>query len=135
MKVLRLISLISLATLVLVSSTSFMVGMHFCDQELQNFALFSKADGCHLEKPLPPCHKPASPGCCDDQTIVHQSEDFKVSVKHAYLSPVISVIIDQAPVLISEIIPGEPVSKTGFYKYDSPLRSADLTVEHQVFLI
>lgn len=135
MKALRFISLISLATLVLVSSTSFMVGMHFCGKELQNFALFSKADGCHLEKPIPPCHKPASPGCCDDETIVHQREDIKVSVKQPYLSPIVAVIIEQAPLLISEIIPGEPVAQTAFYHYEPPLRSADLIISLQIFLI
>jgi hypothetical protein len=38
-------------------------------------------------------------------------------------------------VLVSEIIPGSPIARFRYYYYDPPLRSCDLTVEHQVFLI
>ena len=44
MKPIRFISAVLLAIVVLVSSTSFMVGMHICMGEVQNIALFGKAD-------------------------------------------------------------------------------------------
>jgi len=135
MRVIRSIAAVLLAILVLVSSTSFMVGMHFCSKEVQNIALFSKADGCEKEKQLPPCHKHETPACCDDETIVHKGDDFKLSVNKLQLDAPVSVDVDQPFVLISELIPSAPVARIQYYNYDPPLRSCDLTVEHQVFLI
>lgn len=133
MKTIRTIAAIVLALLVLVSSTSFMIGMHFCMGEVKNIALFSKADGCEKEKSLPPCHRHVKAPCCEDETVVHQGNDFKASIEHIQMiapSP-----IEQPLVLISEIIPSAPVSRTQYYNYDPPLRSCDLTVEQKVFLI
>jgi len=48
MKSLRTITSLTLALLVFVSSTSFMVGMHICSGEVQNIALFTKAEGCDV---------------------------------------------------------------------------------------
>jgi hypothetical protein len=43
-----------MAFLVLISSSSFMVGIHRCAGEIQNMALLSKAEGCEIEKNLHP---------------------------------------------------------------------------------
>jgi hypothetical protein len=135
MKVLRTISAIVLAFLVLVSSTSFMVGMHICMGEVQNVALFTKADGCAKEKSLPPCHRHVKAPCCEDESVIHKADDFKVSANHVKIIAPVPVDIEQPLVLISEVIPSSPASRIQFYNYDPPLRSCDLTVEHQVFLI
>lgn len=135
MKTIRTIAAIVLALLVLVSSTSFMVGMHFCMGEVKNIALFSKADGCEKEKSLPPCHRHVKAPCCEDETVVHQGNDFKASLEHFQIIAPSPIDIEQPLVLISEVIPSAPISRTHYYNYDPPLRSCDLTVEHKVFLI
>ena len=135
MKAVRSISAIILAIMVLVSSTSFMIGMHICMGEVQNVALFTKADGCEKEKSLPPCHRHTKAPCCEDETVIHKGEDFKASMAKVELTAPTSIYIDQPLVLISEVIPSVPVSRIQHYNYDPPLRSWDLTVEHQVFLI
>jgi hypothetical protein len=135
MKVIRTISAILLAFLVLVTSTSFMVGMHFCQGEVQNVALFSKAKACEKEQSLPPCHRHTKAPCCEDETIVHRGDDFKSSPGQFHVSAPVLADMEQVMVVISEIIPSAFVSRSRFYNYDPPLRSHDLTVEHQVFLI
>jgi hypothetical protein len=135
MKVFRTISSLALAFLVLVSSTSFMIGMHICMGEVQNIAFFSKADACEKEQSLPPCHKHTKPPCCEDETLIHKAEDFKVSIANLDISAPVTIDIEQPLVLIAEVIPTAPVARTQYYNYDPPLRSCDLTVEHQVFLI
>lgn len=135
MKAARSISAVVLAALVLVSSTSFMVGMHFCMGELQNVALFTEADGCPNEQRVPTCHRPAKSPCCAEEVVIHEADDFKVSQGNIQLAPVVSIEIAQPLVLISELIPVAPRSRVNYYNYDPPLRSCDLTVEHQVFLI
>jgi hypothetical protein len=134
MKAVRTISAILLALLVLISSTSFMVGMHFCMGEVQNIALFTKADGCEMEKKLPPCHRHSQNPCCEDETLIHNAEDFNASLAEMHIDAPAPIYIEQ-PVVIAEIIPTVSFSGIQYYNYDPPLRSCDLTVAHQVFLI
>jgi hypothetical protein len=135
MKAIRSISAVLLALLVLVSSTSFMVGFHICMGEVQNVALFTKADGCEKEKSLPPCHRHMKAPCCEDETVLHNGDDFKASIAHLQIVAPAAIDIEQPLILISEVIPSAPFSRIQYYNYDPPLRSWDLTVELQVFLI
>ena len=135
MKVIRSISAVLLAILVLVSSTSFMIGMHFCMGEVQNIALFGKADSCQKEKALPACHKHMKPACCEDETVFHEGTHFKACVEHIHIVAPAPIDIEQPLVVISEVIPAAPIASIRYYQYDPPLRTCDLTVEHQVFLI
>jgi hypothetical protein len=134
MKAVRSISAVLLAILVLVSSTSFMVGMHICMGEVQNIA-FGKADSCQKEKALPACHKHMKPACCQDELVYHEGTHFKGSIEHIHFVAPAPMDIEQPVVLISEVIPASPIARIQYYNYDPPLRSCDLTVEHQVFLI
>lgn len=124
-----------LALLVLVSSTSFMVGMHLCMGEVRNISFFTPAESCDLAKSLPPCHRHTLPPCCDDETLVHNGEDFQALSDNVHLAAPAADHIVQPNVLIAEVIPASPASRTPYYHYDPPLRTLDLTVEHRVFLI
>lgn len=135
MKAVRSISALILAILVLLSSTSFMVGMHLCQGEVQNVALFSKADGCEMEQRLPPCHRHTKAPCCEDETIINKADDFKACATHYQPSAPTSLDIEQPLVLISDIIPAASVARFKYHDYDPPLRSHDLTVALRVFLI
>ena len=134
MKLFRTISSFALAFLVLVSSTSFMVGIHFCKGEIKHLALFRNADGCEKEKELPPCHKHLASSCCDDESVLHEGEGFKASVSDISIGAS-DIDMDVPAIIVAEIIPTNRVKKTDFYNYDPPLRSLDLTVTHRVFLI
>src|SRR5688572_17526973 len=109
MKAIRSISAVLLALLVLVSSTSFMVGMHICMGEVQNLALFTKADACEKEKSLPPCHRHQKAPCCEDETYVHDGDDFKASNAHFHVVAPAPIDIEQPMILISEVIPASPI--------------------------
>ena len=134
MKAIRTISTVLMAVLLLVSSTSFMVGMHVCMGEVQSIAVFSKAERCAMEQNLPPCHRHAVKPCCEDETVIHESDDFKVTAAQKLSAP-LSVDVEPSLVLISEIVPSSPLLHADYYDYDPPIRSCDLTVEHQTFLI
>lgn len=135
MKALRSISAVVLAILVMVSSTNFMVGMHFCMGEVQNIAFLSKADGCEKEKSLPPCHRHEKAPCCEDETVIHKGDDLKSSIAQIQILAPAHIDLEVPLILIAEVIPSAVVSRIQYYNYDPPLRSWDLTVEHQVFLI
>lgn len=133
MKLLRTISALLLAFLVLLSSTSFLVGMHFCMGEVRSIALFSKAEECMPVKAVCPKHE--RPDCCADQVVMHEAQEFKSDVaQYEFENPV--VVLPVAPmVLIAEVIPATTDIETNYPPYDPPLVSTDLTVDLQVFLI
>lgn len=135
MKPLRTIATVLLALLVLVSSTNFMVGVHFCSGQIQNIALFTKAEGCAKEQKLPPCHRHMKAPCCEDETVIHNAEDFKASPTHFNINAPAAIDLEQSMVVIAEIIPATPAARVKYYNYDPPLRSSDFTVAYQVFII
>ena len=134
MKRYRSILSLSFAFLVLFSSSSFAVGVHFCGGEVQNMALFGKAEGCEKERQLPPCHRAETPPCCQDETIVHDAQGFdsgQAQICAPPLTPAFDVV--RPLVLLAEIVPARPSDQ--YYDYDPPERAADITVTLQVFLI
>jgi hypothetical protein len=135
MSALRTIAAVTLACLVLISSTSFIVGLHICMGQVENIALFDHADSCQKEKSLPACHKQMKPACCEDETVFHEATNFKASVERPEIVPPAPIDVEQPLVPISEVIPVAEISRTQYYNYDPPFRSSDLTVFLQVFLI
>jgi hypothetical protein len=123
------------AILVLFSSSSFIVGIHLCCGHVQDVALFAPAEDCGMGNTMPPCHRPASKTCCENEAIIHSGDDFKASVKGVMLPQVPVMDMELPHVLIAEVIPSLQLTPTEFYNYDPPLRKADLTVSLQVFLI
>ncbi|MBS1681484.1 MAG: hypothetical protein JST48_07210 [Bacteroidetes bacterium] len=135
MKSLRSIASTALTLLVLLSSTSFRVGMHFCGGEVQNIALFTKANGCEMEKKLPPCHRQEKKSCCKDEVILHNGEDFNAASVEVSIPPISCIALAAPVIILSEVIPIDHSSRTNHFNYDSPLRASDRTVAHRTFLI
>jgi hypothetical protein len=135
MKTIRTISSLLLAILVLVSSTSFTVGMHLCMGELQDITMSAKAEACEMERKLPPCHRDQPAPCCEDETMIHEAEELKISGSQFHTAAPIPFEVEQSLTVISEIIPSESSTHTQYPDYSPPLRSYDLTIAHRVFLI
>ena len=133
MKQIHSILSFTLALLVLFSASSFTIGIHLCCGEVQEVSLLAKATGCGNEQSLPPCHLQKKVSCCEDKTIVHDGQGFKTSLIQGHIAPTASVDIHQP--LIAEVIPATPLAQIEFFHYDPPLRTPDLTVALQVFLI
>ena len=135
MKIFRPIVSIAFAILVLFSGSDLMVGIHLCSGQIKSIALFKKAEGCEKEKKLPPCHRQESIPCCQDETIVHNAQDFKGSETQIIIAPVTLIDVIQPSVLLSEIIPSLNIPLPQYYNYDPPLRPYDITIALHVFLI
>jgi hypothetical protein len=134
MKVLRIISSVAFTLLVLVSSSSFSVGLHLCGGHVNDVAFLDDADGCGHEN-MPPCHRKMMEGCCADETLVHESQGFKADLYAVALAPTLLFPCIQLPVFVADIIPTQPEPQEKFLCYNIPLRSCDRVVAHQVFLI
>ena len=135
MKFFRFISGILLANLILVSSTSFMIGVHRCGGHVMNIALFDKAPGCEMSQNLPICHLHMKVACCEDQTIIHKGESLKISLSQVHFHAPTSLSVVHPPVFISEVFPDNLLAQLKYSHYDPPPRSADLIINYQVFLI
>ena len=134
MRSLRSILSIAFAFLVLVSSTSFMVGIHRCGGSVKNVALFHEAEGCAQERKMPPCHRSDTPPCCQDVTVIHEHQDFKGEIAQFDFSLLSGADVIQPALVLAEIIPVAP-TRTFHPEYDPPLRSQDRTIALQVFII
>ncbi|HEX8038627.1 MAG TPA: hypothetical protein VF490_05730 [Chryseosolibacter sp.] len=133
MKLLTTIVTVALASLVLVSSSSFSIAIHLCAGEIQQVGLFEKQAVCDRQA-LPPCHKPLR-SCCENETIVHQADDIKPSLTQLHFVGPEAIDVPFVTPLVSEIVPSEPLSRTGYVRYKPPLRWEDITVAHRVLLI
>ena len=68
-----------MAFVVFFTTMSFTVDMHYCGDALVDFGLFTKAEGCGMEKvqPAKSCENPTmtEKSCCTDQQIVKEGQD------------------------------------------------------------
>lgn len=129
----RFISTFLFVWLVLMSGTSFKVGIHRCGGRVQHVALFTEAETCPMERQSPACHLALKATCCEDLKMVHNQSDFNAQpVNHDITHRPFGYIIPPAATgteLISLSVPA-------FYpKYDPPVLLHDRLVAHRVFLI
>lgn len=72
-KAIRKISAFLMAIVVLLSTMSFTVSMHYCQGELVDTAIFQKAHSCGMEMNMSDEMK--KKGCCDDKEIHIEGQD------------------------------------------------------------
>lgn len=135
MKFLKPIVCSVLALLVLVSSSSFTVNMHFCGGSVQSVSLIEKATPCPMEVKTPPCHKAFAKrsSCCDDEQFLYQGQDFK-NHEVANIQVVQQAWVIELPVL-AQIVPIATAKFSHYTLYKPPLLQHDIPVLIQSFLI
>lgn len=139
MKIARSIASLTLAFLVLVSSTGVSVHMHVCGGEVQSVAIFSKAESC-MKMEQKPCHglsiQQMMKGCCEDKSVMVKGKETNAEVKTATeVAPVFQASAVILPVLCSI----NNVRSSDAYSfqrgYSPPLIEQDITILVQSFLI
>lgn len=135
MKLFRTISSLLLAALVLLASSSFYVGVHYCGGSVKAVAFLNNADGCGHEE-LPPCHRKAMEGCCNDEQVVHESQELKASSASIILPVLSATDLLHNPVVLSEIIPAaHPTPTTYIDDHPPALTGHDIILSIQSLLI
>ncbi len=133
-----------LSLLVLLSSTNFTLGMHFCMGQLESVALFSDPDPCEMAPQKSPCstdkHDPdcehqqlTKKGCCEDHTLVLEGSEELSIVKPFSIPDVHMAAVLYA--MVSFIFTSPSVSHYSFNDYSPPLIERDIPVLIQSFLI
>jgi hypothetical protein len=137
MKAIRSILSILIASVILVSTTSFTISMHMCGGRIASIALLDKAAPCFMEQ-LPPCHQQLMKkmGCCEDHELKFEGKDLSskvqeiVQLQHQQFSWSLDL-----PVIYREVLSSEPASRISFAYYSPPLLDQDITLFKQSFLI
>ncbi len=139
----RKISAILLSLLVLLSSTSFTLGMHFCLGRLESISFFSEAEPCEMarqksrytsEKHNPECgHKIAKKSCCEDHTLVVQGSE-EISIVSSVSSPDVHLAAAPNTLVLFKFI-GPKSDHCTFSDYSPPPIERDRLVLFRSFLI
>ncbi|MGA9590888.1 MAG: hypothetical protein WBV11_13755 [Salegentibacter sp.] len=124
-----------MAVLVLFSTFSFTVDMHYCGSTLVDRAIFSKAESCGMEmdtaskSPSEMKHAP----CSEKKVVVKGQKELKHSLhdldlhQQVFLAAFTYSYFEQFRAAPEKIIP--------FKDYSPPLLVTDIQLEDQVFLI
>lgn len=138
MKFIKSIVSSMLALLVLVSSSSFMVNIHFCGGHVQTVSLIEEAAQCPMEV-LPPCHKKMAvknSRCCEDKHIAFEGKDFNAKVQDFSMLTWQAISwVATLPVIMEVIQVNEALAYSNHTPYKPPIVERDIPVLVQSFLI
>ena len=139
MKILKSVVSSILALLVLVSSSSFTVNMHFCGGHVQSVSLIEEAASCPMEVQLPPCHKKIAvkkSGCCEDKHVAFEGKDFNTQVQDFFFFIWQSINwVATLPMIMEIVQVNESLAFSNHTPYKPPIVERDIPVLVQSFLI
>jgi len=143
MKLYRQIILLTLALLVLVSTTGMAVGMHVCGGEIQDISLLGKAQPCSMDpeqQELPPClknqHKQAKDNhCCESHSLIVKRLDAGSDTKITLHRALDLKFIAAVKAVILQLFVPETAATPAYALYTSPPLARDIPVLVQSFLI
>jgi len=130
---------ITLALIMLFTTTSFTVNMHFCCNQMVDMAFFSKAEVCKdkvqkKDSPIKQCSTLQEKECCSNKSFVKEGDDvFKESniasqiETLVFLNTFVFTYINLFEGLEENIVP--------FKAYRPPLLFADIQILNETFLI
>ena len=125
-----------MAFVVLFSTMSFTVDMHFCGDTLVATSMFQKATGCGMEK-----EKPAAEGCtivksncCKDKQMIIDGQD-EMQLSSATISFEQQVFITSFIYTYVNLFEGVDAAVTSYQAYQEPLVSRQLYKLAETYLI
>lgn len=136
-QLLRKISAIVMAFVVLLSTMSFTVSEHYCGHKLVDIGLFSKAESCGME-----LQKPASSNDCELKKSDCCKDEVKQFTGQNELNTSFSTLNFEQQVFVASfaysyvnLFEGLAINIISFKYYTPPLLVTDILVLDQVFLI
>ena len=131
------ISSVVLSALVLFSTLSFTIDMHYCGSRLVDVALFKEAKSCGMEQMqmLTSCGDMIKKkSCCKDkQVIIDGQDDLKDTLTQLSLEQ--QVFVTSFVYTYLNIVPDVNTSITSFIGHSPPIPDKDLQILYETFLI
>lgn len=142
MRYIKTIASVILAVLVLVSSTTFTVGLHVCRGHVHNIAVMQKAQPCAMERMAAElgfadeaCGMTGKMTCCEDRTLSFEGTDYQYKAPTTLTLQDVTTVPAVLPFLLSLVSPPQSAVYTSFDSYKPPLLHRDVTILVQSFLI
>lgn len=138
-EVFRQIVSTALALMVLLSTMSFSLDMHYCGDHLVDYSIFDSVDDCMMKaessKSSSECAIMAMDmDCCSDVEVSFEGQDdLKVSFDHNYFDQ--KIFIAAFAYTYINLFEGTESEKVPFVDYPPPFIKRDVQVLHQSFLI
>ena len=143
------IAAISMALLMMLSSTGFSMDIHYCQDQLKGISLIGKAKSCHDRQATPPCHKTKKTchhneeslsqaekdNCCHNETVVIEKTDLDATATQ--MATVQDIQIDFVAAFVAVYVFNYSVQADyqQYAQYKPPLPDRDVQVLYQTFLI
>ncbi len=132
---------LSLAFILLFSSTGMAMDMHYCNGNLKSISLFGTAKSCHTKSNVPPCHmaqqkaQDQHEGCCENQQVVIEKGQFDATAPQHTALEGISLEFIYAIVAVF-VIPQDIAKKAEYIPhFKPPLPKRNQQAHLQTFLI
>ena len=128
---------VTMAFLLLLSTTSWKVEKHYCMGRLMDMALFVKADDCGMDMAFSDNDSTEFQEqypCCDDEVIfIDGQDDLKISFNDLDIEKqhFISVFLFSG----IDLFPSSPESQVSYLKYPPPILVKNIQLLDEVFLI
>ena len=127
-----------MALVVLMTTTSFAMDMHYCGDTLVDYSFTQQAKSCGMEKVISTsdCETPtiSQKSCCSDKQLVKESTDnFKVSWDQ--ITPAQQWFISSLIYSYSNLSISTSTNSVTYADYSPPFIRQDVQVLHQTFLI
>lgn len=127
----------SLALLVLLSTLSFTVDMHYCGKALVDYSFVNKVDGCGMEAMQPADNEGCSivvSDCCKNENITVEGQDnLKTSLDN--LSFHQQVFVAYLVYSLNHFFEGDIENMVPFRDYSPPFLIRDIHILDETFLI
>jgi hypothetical protein len=132
---------ISLAFLLLFSSSGLAMDMHYCKGELKSISFFGTVKSCHLQPELPPCHKTQKEEkehqneCCENQQMVIEKTNFNAT--NPQLVSFENLTIEFVCTWVTVFVTSQDITiKAGSLpEYKPPLPKRNIQAHLQTFII
>lgn len=122
-----------MAFLVLLSTFSFVVDMHFCGEMLVDKAVFSKAETCGMAMHSGVEGIAEDPCCTNEKIAVEGQDELKLNFEKLDLEQ--QVFLTSFTYSYLDLFEGLPQATDAFRDYSPPLLVSDIQLLDQVFLI
>ena len=143
------ITAISMALLLLLSSTGFSMDVHYCQDQIKSVSLFGTAKSCHDKQGTPPCHKAKKAchpkeddisntdkdNCCHNETVIIEKSEWDATATP--LSTLQDIQLEFITAFACVYVFNYPIQADypSFTQYKPPLPDRDVQVLYQSFLI
>jgi hypothetical protein len=128
-----------LAALILLSTSSFTVDMHFCCNKLVDMSLIGKAKVCaekvqKKKEPTKQCTTLQEKDCCSNQSFVKTGDD-TIKKANTQLEAETIIFLNTFFYVYVNLFEGLEKNIVPFKQYRPPLLSKDIQILHETYLI